>query len=116
MIGWPTEDELVSTDELQEKIQEFEDYVQSTDIAAMQSGSSPFSSTRCIVTDLLYLRIVIMSLYFLGSWTCCMPLDGLVVCLRSEVPTCRSDISLIYCVCPRFRVHLSPVERGSILF
>ncbi|KAK0216225.1 hypothetical protein IW262DRAFT_1449719 [Armillaria fumosa] len=31
-----TEDEKVSTDELQEKVQEFEDYVQSTDIAAMQ--------------------------------------------------------------------------------
>jgi elongation factor 1-beta len=31
------EDDLVSLDELQEKIQEFEDYVQSTDIAAMQS-------------------------------------------------------------------------------
>lgn len=31
------EDELVSTDELQEQIAEFEDYVQSTDIAAMQS-------------------------------------------------------------------------------
>ncbi|KAJ8073011.1 Translation elongation factor 1 beta [Marasmius tenuissimus] len=30
------EDEKVSTDELQEKIQELEDYVQSTDIAAMQ--------------------------------------------------------------------------------
>ncbi|TFK48266.1 elongation factor 1 beta/delta chain [Heliocybe sulcata] len=30
------EDELVSTDELQEKIAEFEDYVQSTDVAAMQ--------------------------------------------------------------------------------
>ncbi|EIW76647.1 hypothetical protein CONPUDRAFT_84612 [Coniophora puteana RWD-64-598 SS2] len=30
------EDELVSTDELQDKIAEFEDYVQSTDIAAMQ--------------------------------------------------------------------------------
>lgn len=34
---WIIEDELVSTDELQEQIQEFEDYVQSTDIAAMQS-------------------------------------------------------------------------------
>ena len=31
------EDELVSLDDLQEKVQEFEDYVQSTDIAAMQS-------------------------------------------------------------------------------
>jgi elongation factor 1-beta len=30
------EDEKVSTDELQEKIQEFEDYVQSTDVASMQ--------------------------------------------------------------------------------
>lgn len=32
-----TEDELVSLDELQEKVQEFDDYVQSTDVAAMQS-------------------------------------------------------------------------------
>ncbi|THH28554.1 hypothetical protein EUX98_g5626 [Antrodiella citrinella] len=30
------EDELVSLDDLQEKVQEFEDFVQSTDIAAMQ--------------------------------------------------------------------------------
>lgn len=36
------EDEKVSTDELQEKIAEFEDYVQSTDIAAMQSVSFLF--------------------------------------------------------------------------
>ena len=35
-----TEDELVSLDDLQEQIQEFEDYVQSTDVAAMQSKSS----------------------------------------------------------------------------
>lgn len=34
------EDELVSLDELQEKCAEFEDYVQSTDVAAMQSLSS----------------------------------------------------------------------------
>ncbi|KAJ3811082.1 hypothetical protein EV368DRAFT_45263 [Lentinula lateritia] len=33
------EDEKISTDELQEEIAEFEDYVQSTDIAAMQSSS-----------------------------------------------------------------------------
>ena len=31
------EDDKVSLDDLQEKVQEFEDYVQSTDIAAMQS-------------------------------------------------------------------------------
>ena len=33
----PTEDELVSLDELQEKLAEFEDFVQSSDVAAMQS-------------------------------------------------------------------------------
>ena len=33
------EDELVSLDELQEKIAEFDEYVQSTDVAAMQSKS-----------------------------------------------------------------------------
>ena len=32
-----SEDEKVSLDELQEKIAEFEDYVQSSDVAAMQS-------------------------------------------------------------------------------
>ena len=31
------EDELVSLDELQERVAEFEDYVQSSDVAAMQS-------------------------------------------------------------------------------
>lgn len=41
MLRIDQEDEKVSTDELQEKIAEFEDYVQSTDIAAMQS-KSPF--------------------------------------------------------------------------
>lgn len=35
------EDELVSLDELQETISGFEDYVQSTDVAAMQSEFSP---------------------------------------------------------------------------
>ena len=37
-----TEDELVSLDELQEKIAEFEDYVQSSDVAAMQSRRAGF--------------------------------------------------------------------------
>lgn len=37
-----SEDELVSLDELQEKVAEFEDYVQSTDVAAMQSTSAIF--------------------------------------------------------------------------
>lgn len=37
IYGAYVEDEKVSTDELQEKIAEFEDFVQSTDIAAMQS-------------------------------------------------------------------------------
>lgn len=35
-INLVVEDEKVSLDELREQIQEFEDYVQSTDIAAMQ--------------------------------------------------------------------------------
>ncbi|KAH7911288.1 hypothetical protein BJ138DRAFT_1101182 [Hygrophoropsis aurantiaca] len=35
------EDELVSLDELQEKIAEFEDFVQSSDVAAMQNNSTP---------------------------------------------------------------------------
>jgi elongation factor 1-beta len=35
-INLVVEDEKVSTDELQEQIQEFEDYVQSTDVVAMQ--------------------------------------------------------------------------------
>lgn len=35
-INLVVEDEKVSTDELQDQIQEFEDYVQSTDVVAMQ--------------------------------------------------------------------------------
>lgn len=35
-INLVVEDEKVSLDELQEQIQEFEDYVQSSDVAAMQ--------------------------------------------------------------------------------
>ena len=35
-INLVVEDEKVSTDELQEQIQDFEDYVQSTDVVAMQ--------------------------------------------------------------------------------
>jgi elongation factor 1-beta len=37
------EDEKVSLDELQEKVAEFEDYVQSSDVAAMQSESFAYS-------------------------------------------------------------------------
>lgn len=36
-FGPDAEDELVSLDDLQEKVAEFEDFVQSSDIAAMQS-------------------------------------------------------------------------------
>jgi hypothetical protein len=36
------EDELVSLDELQDKIAEFEDYIQSSDVAAMQSRRAIF--------------------------------------------------------------------------
>lgn len=47
-----SEDELVSLDELQEKIQELEDYIQSTDVAAMQSKSSIAWSSGTVLTDL----------------------------------------------------------------
>ena len=43
------EDELVSLDELQDKIAEFEDYVQSSDVAAMQSESWPWNKTLSVV-------------------------------------------------------------------
>lgn len=42
------EDELVSLDELQEKIAEFEDYVQSSDVAAMQSEFQPAKNSLLI--------------------------------------------------------------------
>ena len=42
------EDELVSLDDLQERVAEFEDYVQSSDVAAMQSEfSSLAKKTPC---------------------------------------------------------------------
>jgi elongation factor 1-beta len=44
------EDDLVSLDELQEKIAEFEDFVQSTDVAAMQSASTPICLWLPILT------------------------------------------------------------------
>jgi len=50
------EDELVSLDELQEKIAEFEDYVQSTDVAAMQSEFPPTSTASA---DMLMQRVLI---------------------------------------------------------
>lgn len=39
LVIMSSEDELVSLDDLQEKIGEFDDYIQSTDVAAMQSAS-----------------------------------------------------------------------------
>jgi hypothetical protein len=50
MQRYVSEDEKVSLDELQEKISEFEDYVQSTDVAAMQSQ---FLSFLVILTSIL---------------------------------------------------------------
>jgi hypothetical protein len=43
LIGLNVEDEKVSLDELQEKLEEFEDYIMSTDVVAMQS-KSPLSA------------------------------------------------------------------------
>lgn len=76
MIGCPTEDELVSTDELQEKIAEFDDYVQSTDIAAMQSESITINFVQPMANR-HYHRIVKVLLYFspemscMFQWFCC---------------------------------------------
>ena len=58
-----TEDELVSLDDLQEKVQEFEDYVQSTDIAAMQSTLIDPSEQVCVLiwfdraVKIMYIRL-----------------------------------------------------------
>lgn len=55
MLMRPSEDELVSLDELQEKIAEFDDYIQSTDVAAMQSASDvhPFFLVLTVVSRAL---------------------------------------------------------------
>ncbi len=50
-INLVVEDEKISLDELQEEIAEFEDYVQSSDVAAMQSGSSAGLQLECRSTD-----------------------------------------------------------------
>jgi elongation factor 1-beta len=55
-----TEDEKVSLDELQEKIAEFEDYVQSSDVAAMQSTCTPALSLTCLHAILLLDRTLIV--------------------------------------------------------
>jgi len=36
-MGMDSEDEKISLDELQEKLEEFDEYIMSTDVAAMQS-------------------------------------------------------------------------------
>lgn len=46
------EDELVSLDDLQDKIAEDEDHVQSSDVAAMQVSSSALSNSFYLCTDL----------------------------------------------------------------
>lgn len=49
MIGLSSEDDKISLDELQEKIAEDEDHVQSTDIAAMQSEFPSFAYLSCLI-------------------------------------------------------------------
>lgn len=46
------EDELVSLDELQDKIAEFEEYVQSSDVAAMQSEFHPYEYEPARYTEI----------------------------------------------------------------
>lgn len=45
------EDELVSLDELQEQVAEFEDYVQSSDVVAMQSKLSFMSTVTFLLIN-----------------------------------------------------------------
>ena len=53
------EDELVSLDELQEQVAEFEDYVQSSDIAAMQSAYYRLISCTPLGLQISFHRAVI---------------------------------------------------------
>ncbi len=63
-----SEDDLVSLDELQEKVAEFEDYVQSSDVVAMQSELSllfvgpsivltHLQSSECFLSCIIYLGV-----------------------------------------------------------
>lgn len=49
------EDEKVSLDELQEKVAELDDYVQSSDVVAMQSESFWLHILLCFLTSILEL-------------------------------------------------------------
>ena len=71
-----SEDELVSLEDLQDKVAEFEDYVQSTDVAAMQST---FRHQGLITpSDTFFLRALECIRHLHVIW-------NLLVCVRSEV-------------------------------
>lgn len=63
----PTEDELVSLDDLQEKVAEHEDYVQSTDVAAMQSKQPHALQFGSVSLHMLNYPFVIQSCRCLGG-------------------------------------------------
>ncbi|KAL5490152.1 hypothetical protein ACEPAI_4985 [Sanghuangporus weigelae] len=58
------EDDLVSLDELQEQIQEFEDYVQSTDVAAMQTAALTAASPSRISSEIVLCYCAINAVWF----------------------------------------------------
>ncbi|KAL5511801.1 hypothetical protein ACEPAH_5019 [Sanghuangporus vaninii] len=58
------EDDLVSLDELQEQIQEFEDYVQSTDVAAMQTAALTAADPSRISSEFVFGNCVINAVWF----------------------------------------------------
>ena len=67
------EDELVSLDELQEKISEFDDYVQSTDVAAMQSKLIPVVDwIQRLTLPCRALNVRVMYPYFMLYHGCCI--------------------------------------------
>ncbi|KAL5529369.1 hypothetical protein ACEPAG_5354 [Sanghuangporus baumii] len=58
------EDDLVSVDELQEQIQEFEDFVQSTDVAAMQTAALTVASPSKISSRIVFYYCAINAVWF----------------------------------------------------
>ena len=80
------EDELVSLDELQEKVAEFEDYVQSSDVAAMQSKYDVhIRFQHCLTLSLQNCRCSVLCIVYSG-----VPLDVSMRC--TEVKRSKHDL------------------------
>ena len=75
----------MSLDELQEKVQEFEDYVQSSDIAAMQSKSHSYLR---LVSSLIMLCRAVNYLYLPSRLNCgvlgCSAVVEVIACVTGN--------------------------------